>query len=125
MTIRRVMFYPYVYRQGPIFTLSIVDSKYSFEDDREYIHYRLRMKPWIGKSVILFEGFDFGCSPQFSIDSDETIASIMNFLTLRPRDTDQEYFENYTPKQLAYCDEHAELLGYEVYTRFGGDNEKR
>ncbi len=43
----------------------------------------------------------------------------MGFLTLRPGDTDQEYFDGYTDNQLQYADEHAETLSCEVCSRFG------
>ncbi len=42
----------------------------------------------------------------------------MGFLTLRPGDTDPDYFEDYTPEQHAYCDAHAEALSCEVSARF-------
>jgi hypothetical protein len=118
MTIRRVIFFPYAYRQGPIFTLSIIDSE--TRDDREYIHYRLRMKPWIGKSQIIFEGTDFGCSSLHAINSDETVKALMGFLTLRLGDTDSEYFADYTPDQLDFSIRHAEVLSAEVDRKFWG-----
>ena len=71
------------------------------------------------KNTVLFEGEDFGCSPMHAIDSDETLAGIMGFLTLRPGDTDPEYFEGYTEAQLDYCSQHAEALACEVSRRFG------
>lgn len=68
----------------------------------------------LGKSVlryeltelgnVLFEGSDFACSPMHGVDSDETILSLMNFLTLRKGDTDREYFDSYTPEQLAWSE---------------------
>ena len=67
----------------------------------------------------LFEGEDFGCSPLHAIDSDETIAALLGFLTLRPGDTDSEYFADYTPRQLEFCDQHAEALAWEAEVRFG------
>lgn len=60
--------------------------------------------------AVIFEGEDYGCSPCHAIDSDEAVRGILSFLTLRPGDTDREYFEGYTPAQLEYCDEHAESL---------------
>lgn len=69
--------------------------------------------------TLLFEGEDFGCSPMHAIDSDECVAAIMSFLTLRPGDTDREYFEDYTEAQLDYCSQHAEALASEVLNRFG------
>jgi hypothetical protein len=72
-----------------------------------------------GKTTILFSGSDFGCSPMHAIDSDDTIAGLMGFLTLRPGDTDDEYFDNYTDAQRDYADHYAETLSCEVMTRFG------
>lgn len=68
--------------------------------------------------TVLFEGEDFGCSPCHAVDSDATVEGIMSFLTLRPGDTDAEYFESYTQAQLNYCAEHAEALRSEVDRRF-------
>lgn len=105
---RTVRFRPYRKGMGPTFTLKLYYLP---------VGYRLIMK---GKTVeILFEGEDFGCSPLHGIDSDDCVKSLMNFLTLRPGDTDAEYFANYTQVQKDYCDEHAEALSAEVYNRFG------
>lgn len=59
---------------------------------------------------ILFAGEDFGSSPMDAIDSDNTLRSLLSFLTLRPGDTDAEYFENYTPQQMAFAQGDAEYL---------------
>ena len=63
-----------------------------------------------GKTV--FEGEDFGCSPLHSIDSDECLRGILAFLTLRPGDTDAEYFKSYTQEQQIFAECHAEELSY-------------
>jgi hypothetical protein len=55
------------------------------------------------------------------IDSDQCVRAILGFLTLRPGDTDAEYFENYNQEQLDFCAQHAEALSYEALTRFGED----
>lgn len=44
---------------------------------------------------------------------------LLGFLTLRPGDTDREYFDKYTPAQLEYANQHAETLPCECYARFG------
>jgi hypothetical protein len=59
---------------------------------------------------LVFERKDFHCSPLHAIDSDATVAGILNFLSLRPGDTDAEYFENYTPKQMSFARNHGEDL---------------
>jgi len=63
-----------------------------------------------GETVPLFEGSDFGASPIHAIDSDETIRSLLCFLTLRPGDTDREYFDDYTMAQLDFTRTDAERL---------------
>lgn len=62
------------------------------------------------RGEIIFQGSDFACSPMHGIDSDECLRSLLGFLTLRPGDTDAEYFENYTERQRRFCDEDAETL---------------
>jgi hypothetical protein len=42
----------------------------------------------------VFEAEDFAGSPMHADDSDETLRSLLSFLTLRPGDTDAEYFAN-------------------------------
>jgi hypothetical protein len=54
-------------------------------------------------NVVLFEGNDFSPSVLTPIDSDESVRALIHFLTLKPGDTDKEYFENYTPTQLEWC----------------------
>lgn len=116
--LRRCRFQPYRRGCGPTFALTLW---YTGKLDRrgcDVLGYRLTMSER-GRRVELFRGEDFGPSPLHSIDGDETVASLMGFLTLRPGDTDREYFENYTPAQLAYCEQHAEALAVEVLDRFG------
>lgn len=59
---------------------------------------------------LIFEGSDFGCSPVVGIDSDQSVASLLSFLSLMPGDTDKEYFENYSDKQMQFAIEHGEYL---------------
>ena len=56
-----------------------------------------------GASDPLFVGEDFGCAPSDAIDSDACLLGIISFLTLKPGDTDSEYFEAYTPAQLDWA----------------------
>lgn len=115
--IRTVVFSPYVKGQGPRFRLRIWDTHRTGFGGKSVLGYRLTMmEP--GTVLDVFEGEDFGCSPLHAIDSDATVAAIMSFLTLRPGDTDREYFEDYTEAQLTYCSHHAEALACEVANRF-------
>ena len=63
--------------------------------------------------VVLFTGDDFGPSPMHADDSDATLRGLLGFLTLRPGDTDAEYFDDYNPAQLAFAASDAcELLAF-------------
>lgn len=55
---------------------------------------------------ILFAGHDFGCSPMNAIDSDECLRSLLGFLTLKPGDTESDYFADYTAEQLEFAESY-------------------
>lgn len=116
--IRRCIFTPYLPGKGPRFRLTVWDAHRRDSYGKSILGYRLKLcEP--GTVLVVFEGEDFGCSPMHGIDSDETIAGLMGFLTCRPGDTDSKYFANYTPAQLEFCTQHAESLSCEVDNRFG------
>ena len=62
--------------------------------------------------TVVFVGDDFGSSPMHADDSDEALRALLGFLTLRPGDTDAEYFADYTPEQLAFADDNGEWIGF-------------
>ena len=67
------------------------------------------------QDIIIFEGEDFACSPLHAIDSDETVASLLTFLSLRPGDTDDDYFVSYTPDQMVFALAYGEELSIIAY----------
>ena len=115
--LRTVRFYPFAKDKGPSFFLTIFDC-FEQKGGKYRVAYELRAKEH-GKTTTIFNGEDFFCSPMYAIDSDDAVKSIMTFLTLRPGDTDKEYFSNYTAEQSAYCTHYAEALSLEVLNRFG------
>lgn len=115
--LRSVTFRPYAKGMGPMFHLTLWDT-YQQSYGKSLLGYRLSMSAGRGRRAVLFEGTDFGCPPQLAIDSDACVAGVMAFLTLRPGDTDREYFADYSPRQLAYCSAHAETLAADVAARF-------
>ncbi len=118
--LREVRFRPYRKGMGPMFTLLMWDENLPSHDGKTRITYQLwQVKTGTPCKALLFEGNDFRCSPLDGIDSDDCVKILMGFLTLRPGDTDREYFQNYTPAQLEYCSQFAESLSLEVYNRFG------
>ncbi len=106
--LRTVEFHPYI--EGPWFKLELFTDWVTDARGSITVSYKLSQ---FGKhdALVLFEGTDYNPSPCHAVDSDESVADLLGFLTLRPGDTDDEYFEEYTPRQLAFCEEHAESLG--------------
>ena len=83
------------------------DPKYDFKQEKYGISYKFYVK-----DVLLFSGDDFYLSPLYAMDSEMGILSLLNFLTLQPGDTDEEYFQNYTQEQLDWSDSfECESLG--------------
>ena len=120
---RRVIFRPYSKGQGPTFTLQLFELTCNATGEgmagQERIGYTLHMREPNGPSMLLFDGDDYGVAPSHAIDGDASVEGLMSFLTLRPGDTDEDYFEAYTPMQLDYCEQHAESLSMEASCRFG------
>jgi len=69
---------------------------------------------------VIFKGDDF-FSPN-DLDERWNVAQLLGFLSLRDGDTDDEYFESYTPEQIAWRDERAAELG--LWVSFMEDNEE-
>jgi hypothetical protein len=118
--LRRVILRPYLKGAGPVFTLETFATGRSDWRGQEKIRYRfLQRDPGSRRSRVIFEGSDFAGSPMHADDSDATVAALLGFLTLRPGDTDRDYFEAYTPEQLEFCEQHAETVSAYVADRFG------
>lgn len=63
---------------------------------------------------LIFEGADYHCSPLHATDSDQAVAGLLAFLSLKPGDTDAEYFETYTEEQLSFARGFGEALSLYV-----------
>lgn len=108
---RTVRFTPYRRGMGPSFTLRLFWTGLCDHAGRNRIAYRL-----VSQGKVLFEGDDYHAHDD--ADSGKAVEGIMTFLTLRPGDTDEEYFANYTDAQRAFCEQHAEALNCEMGNRF-------
>jgi hypothetical protein len=121
--LRAMVFRPY--RKGlATFRLETWTTGSMDERGQSRIAYKLtqvgpEMRYGILRRDTIFHGTDFCGSPLHADDSDATMAILMNFLTLRPGDTDADYFKDYTDAQKAFCQEHAEALSMEVTARLG------
>lgn len=86
-------------------------------DGRTFLRYRFCAP----NGTVLFSGEDFGVPRHEAIDSDAVVRSLLGFLTLKPGDTDRDYFQDYTPEQLAWCEgSDAQTLAWD-YAHDGGD----
>jgi hypothetical protein len=68
---------------------------------------------------VLFAGDDIHLSAGTCTDSDRAVAEVLGWLTLKPGDTDEEFFKDYTAEQLDFARTHAETLGIHSTDRFG------
>jgi len=70
--------------------------------------------------IAVFRGEDFGPSPLHADDSDDVLRALLGFLTLRPGDTDADYFADYSAPQLEFAESSdCELLAF-AYSEDGG-----
>jgi len=120
--IRRCVFRPYSKGKGPVFGLTMWDTNKRDSMGKYVLGYRLTMGRPMAQ-IVVFQDQDFACSPLHAVDSDATVTALMGFLTLRPGDTDAEYFDAYSADQLAFAEEHAEALAAEVSFRFPEEGE--
>lgn len=80
------------------FTLRLWNT-YTRVDGKQQLAYELKD----GRKVI-FEGNDFYAPGDWAWDLKTCVYSLLVFLSLQEGDTDSEYFDNYTPEQIAWRD---------------------
>jgi len=87
-------------------------------DGKYQINYTFRQN-----NAVLFTGNDFHCPGFYNPVGKQSAMSLMGFLTLKDGDTDAEYFDNYTPEQIAFseswdCEELSSIV-YDYDNRKG------
>lgn len=123
--LRRVVLRPYAKGHGPSFALTLWETGRTDALGKSILRYRFTQCPGIlskpgqrrVEPIVLFTGTDFACAPGYALDSNRTAHALINFLTLKPGDTDADYFAEYTPAQLKFAEEHAEAVAYEAECR--------
>lgn len=90
---------------GQGFVLQIFDTRSTDHLGKSRLAYR-----FLHNDKLIFEGDDFCASPMNSIDGLQTVAALLSFLSLQDGDTDEEYFDSYTPEQIEWRDAYAEDL---------------
>lgn len=63
----------------------------------------------------LFQGNDLGASPMHEPESIDSAKALLSFLTLKPGDTDEEYFDSYAPRQMEWANSW-ECEQMQIYT---------
>jgi len=53
---------------------------------------------------VLFQGQDYHVPGHHALDSNETVQGLLGWFVLKPGDTDDEYFKDYTPEQLEFAE---------------------
>lgn len=71
---------------------------------------RLGYVLWHRDGSVLFAAKDYSPGCMSCIDSDDSVRGLIGFLTLKPGDTDDDYFKDYTPEQLAWAKSEGECL---------------
>ena len=69
---------------------------------REYLKYEF-YDFQVSNSPV-FQGNDFSSSPMVESQSEDSVMSLLGFLSCQEGDTDDEYFKDYTQEQLAWRD---------------------
>lgn len=75
------------------------------------------------RETVIFAGTDFRPSPLHPVDSDRTAESLAEFLALKPGDTDDSYFANYTERQQLWTAGEGPSKLYELIADLTGDTE--
>jgi hypothetical protein len=92
----------------------IIWDTYAVDDQHGHSHLGYR---FVGPGgVVLFQGTDLGIPRGEAIDSDEVVNTLLGFIVMQPGDTDDEYFEKYSRKQLEFAEgEDAEDIRLALY----------
>ena len=127
---RSILFQPYNVqpptKEHPEFLLLLYSSFIKNSSPTEYtVGYTLAIR-YVSKECnnslineVIFCSSNINIPTWYSITSDYAVKTVIGWLTLKPGDTDEEYFSSYTPEQLEFCKKHAENLVIEVETLFG------
>lgn len=97
----------------------------AFEGPRvEPNHTQLYCELWLGspskrcKPLFPRDAFNVGIPAHECIDGREARECVLSLFCLKPGDTDEEFFEHYTPEQLDFVRTYGEELDTVRYARF-------
>jgi hypothetical protein len=109
---RRIEFDQYAHvcsGEAKEYRLELYDTSRADRDGKSVPAYR-----FFYRGRLVFSGADFHGSPLHAVDADATVAGLLAFLSLKPGDTDPDYFQGDTPEQLAFARTEGENLSLYV-----------
>jgi hypothetical protein len=115
----RVILRPFRDSGAARYRLDMFDSHETDRDGKYRVCYVFSRLVKGKRAEVLFTGDDYCPGRGTAIDSIESARGLLGFLTLRPGDTDSEYFERYSDAQRAFAATDAEAVACEVEGRFG------
>ena len=72
-----------------------------------------------GRTIFDPESFAIGMPPWDSIDGPKAKAAVLGWMSVKPGDTDDDFFEDFTPEQLDFVQQYGEALSLAREERFG------
>jgi hypothetical protein len=73
---------------------------------------------------IIFQGTEFELSPLHKVGSKECTNHLLSFISLKPGDTDEDWFNSYTSEQLEFVTKHGEELSILAHDLLNGGDIK-
>lgn len=91
---------------------------------RLYCELRVRDGKKSSKTNYLFSDGKFHVGIPFnqSIDGNYAKEAVLSLFAMKPGDTDAEFFEGYTPEQLAFAEQYGEEIGIIGHYRYCDEN---
>lgn len=108
---RDVLIEPYI-KGHPFFRLQLIDNGQTDRYGKSGIGYRLAEYNSDGSfRDVIFTHEEHGIIRKPGvIDDDEAVGAVLQWLTLRPGDTDDDFFDDYTERQLEFAEQNGETL---------------
>ena len=102
---------------GKLCRIYAYDANYT---DPQTGHMRIDVEVYHGPDCIFRVGDTYCAVNRWTaIDSDDAKALVLSLVAMKPGDTDAEFFESYTPGQLAFVSAFGEELSMVAFDRFG------
>ena len=110
-------------RDGKV-SITAYDCGQTYQGGRTKIFCQLNWTPVTGKASRLFPLHDFyvGVGMGQTDDGDSAKESAVSLFCLKPGDTDDDFFKDYTPEQLEWVTSYGEELYMAKLDRFGDDS---